>query len=71
MRVYEFPAKINPKGSLDLPDELAKLLPDDRIVRVIIVVDETTDEEDAAWSQLAAEQLLAQYDDADEVYDRI
>ncbi len=72
MKVYEFPAKVTPEGSLTLPDELVELMPDNNMVRVIILVSEPTDaEEDADWSRLAAEQLLAQYDDADAIYDII
>lgn len=72
MKAYEFPAKINPEGSLTLPNELVELLPDNNVVRVIILVSEPTDtEEDADWSRLAVEQLLAQYTDDDAIYDRI
>ena len=71
MKVYEFSTKVKPDGSLELPDALVEQLPEDQALRVLIMVDEPTDDEDKAWSRFAAEQLLAQYDDADEIYDRI
>jgi hypothetical protein len=72
LKVYDFPAKITSGGSLELPDALVGLLPNNEMVRVIIMVnDQTDDDEDKTWSRLAAEQLLAQYDDADAIYDRL
>lgn len=72
MKVYQFPATITPEGNLDLPDNLVKLLPDDQPVQVIILVNEATDsEEDEDWSRLATQQLLAQYDEADAIYDHL
>ena len=39
-------------------------------VRVIILVNESTDvEEQAAWRRLTTEQFLASYNEADEIYD--
>jgi len=51
---------------------LLESLADEEMVHVIIVVNEVSDsEEDADWSQFAARQLLAQYDDADAIYDNL
>ncbi len=71
MKVYDFPAKITSEGNLKLPEALVGLLPDNETVRVIIMVNDGIDDEDEAWSRLAAEQLLAQYDDVDAIYDRL
>jgi hypothetical protein len=72
LKIYEFPAKIGPQGSLELPEALIKSLAGEEVVRVIIVVNEATEtEEDAEWSRFAADQLLAQYDDADAIYDNL
>jgi hypothetical protein len=72
MKVYEFPAKIGPKGKLALPEDLVKSLTSEETVRVIIVVNEASEtEEDADWSRFATDQLLAQYDDADAIYDNL
>lgn len=69
MQAYEFPTKINRDGSIDVPDDLRSVLPADRDVRVILLVDDTTDEQ-TAWTQVTAEQFLAGYADADAVYDQ-
>ena len=72
VKVYEFPAKIGPQGNLTLPEDLIKSLTNEEMVRVIIVVNEATEiEEYADWSQFAADQLLAQYDDTDAIYDKL
>jgi hypothetical protein len=72
MKAYEFPAKVKPDGSLELPESLSKILPTEETVRAIILVSETTDAEgDAAWSRLTAEQFLAGYSEADSIYDEI
>lgn len=48
------------------------MLADEEMIRVIILVNEATDvEEDAAWSRFAADQILAQYDDVDAIYDKL
>ncbi len=69
MRAYEFPTKINQDGSIELPDGLKAMLPADRSVRVILLVDETTDDQ-TQWDQLTAEQFLAGYTEADAIYDQ-
>ena len=72
MRAYEFPVKVAPDGRLTLPDTLPRLLPGNQVVRVIVLVSEPTDmEEQAAWSQLTAEQFFAGYSEADAIYDRL
>jgi len=72
MKAYEFPVKVTSDGKLALPDTLLKLLPNNQVVRIILLVSEPTDmEEQAAWSQLTAEQFLAGYSEADTIYDRI
>ncbi len=69
MKAYEFPTKINRDGSIELPEGLKWVLPADQNVRVILLVDETTDEQ-TEWDQLTAEQFLAGYAEADAIYDQ-
>jgi hypothetical protein len=72
MKAYEFPVKVTSDGKLALPDNFLKLLPDNQVVRIVLLVSEPTDvEEQAAWSQLTSEQFLAGYSEADTIYDRI
>lgn len=46
MKAYEFPAKITPEGKLELPDVQLEDLPRNSVVRVIVLVEEQTDEAD-------------------------
>jgi hypothetical protein len=72
VKAYEFPARVTAEGDLDLPEQLRHILPVDAPVRVLILVEERDEpEEGSAWSRLAAEQLLARYADADDIYDRV
>ena len=43
MRAYEFPAKITPEGTLEVPEELLGDLPNNKVVRVIVLVNELVD----------------------------
>ena len=72
MKAYEIPIKVTAEGKIELPDALLSLLPCEQVVRVIILVPESTDaEEQAVWSRLTAEQFFAGYSEADSIYDRI
>ncbi|MEG3834421.1 MULTISPECIES: hypothetical protein [Microcoleus] len=73
MKAYEFPAKVTDEGKIEFPDTLLKYLAANQEVRVIVLVQEPTDteEENAAWQILAAEQLLAGYSEEDAIYDNI
>ncbi len=46
MKAYEFPAKVTPEGKLELPDVHIKDLPSNPVVRVIVLIEEDTDEEE-------------------------
>lgn len=71
MKAYEFPVKIASDGKIELPDRLSKLLPSNQIIRVIILVDEQTEDDQEGWSRMTAEQFLAGYDEVDAIYDRL
>jgi hypothetical protein len=71
MRAYELPVKIGPEGQIDLPKSITRLLPPGKTARVLILVPDPSDvEEQNAWYQLAGEQFVAGYAEADAVYDR-
>lgn len=71
MKAYEIPMKVSAEGRLELPDALLTLLPREQVVRVLILVPETTEqEENALWPRLTAEQFLAGYSEVDSIYDR-
>ncbi|PJH75014.1 MAG: hypothetical protein CO064_08905 [Anaerolineae bacterium CG_4_9_14_0_8_um_filter_58_9] len=71
MKAYEFPVEVTPDGRLAIPDPLLRLLPSDQVARVILLISEPADEEQATWSHLTAEQFFAGYSGADAIYDRI
>ena len=72
MKAYEFPCKVTSEGRLELPNALTKLLPDNQVVRVIILLSEPTEREDEeVWARLTTEQFLTGYSAADAVYDEI
>ena len=57
MKAYEFPAKITPEGKLELPDVQLEDLPRNSVVRVIVLVEEQTDEEDEDELDSVADSL--------------
>jgi hypothetical protein len=72
MKAYEFPVRVMPGGTIQLPDALSKQIPTTQHVRVIILVNDPEDaEEKADWNRLTSEQFLAGYSNDDEAYDRI
>ncbi|OQX02926.1 MAG: hypothetical protein BWK80_56825 [Desulfobacteraceae bacterium IS3] len=72
MKAYEFPVKVMPGGTIQLPAPLSEQIPKNQHVRVIILVNDPENaEERADWNRLTSEQFLAGYSNADEAYDRI
>ena len=72
MRAYEFPARVNAEGRIELPDTVLHQLSQNQQLKVIIMVDEKSeDESDEAWYRLASEQLLKGYSEEDAIYDTI
>jgi hypothetical protein len=63
MFAHEFESVIGPDGSFRVPDELLPLLPTDQAVRVLILVDDSTEEDD--WNSLTTEQFFKGYTDED------
>jgi hypothetical protein len=66
---HEFEARINPDGTLNVPGEVVARLPAGQTVRVLILVQETTEEED--WRRLTYEQFLKGYAEEDAIYDEL
>jgi hypothetical protein len=71
VKAYEFPAKVSQDGSVELPEGLVDRLPENHVVRVIILVDEPEDADDAAWIRLSLDQFLAGYAEEDAIYDKV
>jgi hypothetical protein len=71
MKAYEIPVRVTEEGNIELPEALLASLPRRQTLRVIILVPEPADqEEDAAWSNVAAAQFLAGYSKTDSIYDK-
>ncbi|RUT02143.1 hypothetical protein DSM106972_062180 [Dulcicalothrix desertica PCC 7102] len=66
MKAYEFPAQVNAEGKIELPDTLLHQLQQNQQLKVIIVVNEPSQDEvsNEAWLSLAAESIKGDQDDA-------
>lgn len=70
MTALEFWARLNPDGTLPVPGDVAAHIQSERPVRVIVVLNDSSDE-DRTWTQLTTDQFLNGYDDGDALYDDI
>lgn len=72
MKAYEFFGKVTNEGKIELPNTILQKLAHNQQVKVIILVNEPSiDEEDKAWHRLATEELLKGYSTEDSIYDTI
>ena len=70
MKAYEFAGEVMADGQLKLPESALAQLAGHHAVKVIVLVQDTLEEE-AEWRAMAAEQFLAGYSEADAVYDTL
>ena len=74
MKAIEFEATLNPDDSLGVPEEVARQLPREQKLQVIVLLPESSavDETEAnEWGKLARDQFAAGYSDADSIYDSL
>ncbi|WP_019498406.1 hypothetical protein [Pseudanabaena sp. PCC 6802] len=76
MKAYDFFAKVTPEGKLELPSTLLTDLDSNQKVRVVVLVDESTNEsksnnEESEGQRLAIEHFFTEYSEADAIYDKI
>jgi len=73
MKAIEFQTKITSDGKIDVPGSFFKELKRKQVVRVIVLIGETTEasNEEQLWTRLTEEQFIAGYSDADAVYDQV
>ncbi|WP_341526502.1 hypothetical protein WKK05_28755 [Nostoc sp. UHCC 0302] len=72
MKAYEFPANVTTEVKIELPNAVLQQLANNQQVKVIILVNEPTEEqEEADWHRFAAEQLLKGYSEDDAICDTI
>ncbi len=69
MKVLEFQTQIPPDGTLKLPADIAAQIPDDDQVRVVLLVGDSSEDDD--WKQLTADRFLAGYSPSDDIYDAL
>jgi hypothetical protein len=68
MKAIEFQGTLIGQTSISIPDEIARELPSDSQVRVILLLDNA---EDSSWKSLSAERFGNTYCDADDVYESL
>ncbi len=71
MRAIEFPAKMSSEKTIVLPDDIAKDIPADTELRVMILMKDYDDDraEEEAWNRLGIEQFFAGDAPEDSIYD--
>jgi hypothetical protein len=68
MKAIEFRSELGPNQTLRVPADIAAGIPQGQTVRVLILIDEATDQD---WEQLAAEEFGKGYADSDAIYDQL
>jgi hypothetical protein len=74
MKAYEFPGKVTSDGKLEFSPTFQKELPFNQEVRIIVLVNETNDQETQEsyeWSRLAVEQFFSEDGEEDAIYDNL
>jgi hypothetical protein len=70
MKAFEFQTQIENGATLSIPPEVAKQLPQQSLLRVIVLVgEEDDDEEERAWLRFGNEEFLKGYAESDATYD--
>jgi hypothetical protein len=68
MNAIEFQGKLTGQDSISIPDEIARELPANSPVRVILLWDSA---EDAAWKSLSRERIGSAYGASNDVYESL
>jgi hypothetical protein len=69
MKMLDFQAQMNPDGTLTVPPQLVQQIGEVRLIRVVLVLAESSEEED--WARVTREQFLRGYSEDDDVYDQL
>ncbi len=69
MKAVEFEGRLDSKGNLKVPDELAARIPQQQTVQVILLLPESSEDDD--WRRLSEQHFLAGYSDGDSIYDAV
>lgn len=68
MPSWQFQTHVNPNLTVSIPPEVARQLPPDSEIRVVLT---TRNADDVAWERLTLEQFLEGYAPGDAIYDRL
>ena len=69
MKTLEFQATLGPGGTLTVPVEVARQVPPEQPVRVIVLLPDP--DEGSEWERFTAEQFLHGYAEGDAIYDEL
>jgi hypothetical protein len=69
MKALEFQSQINPDATLSVPPEVARQVPPDQPLRVLLLVAE--DAEAGDWERLTIQEFLQGYTESDAIYDQL
>ena len=69
MKAIEFQSRMNPDATLTIPPEVARQVPADQPLRVLLLVAEDAGARD--WEHLAAQEFLRGYAESDDIYDKL
>lgn len=69
MKALEFSSELGPNQTLNVPADVAALIPVGQPLRVLVLVGE--DAQEKAWEELAATDFGQGYSDSDAIYDRL
>jgi len=67
MKAYEYSAEVLSDGHLSIPDNIKQQIKPSEKVRVMLLLED----DDAAWTRLAASEFLRGYADKDVMYDNL
>lgn len=69
MKALEFEAQVSPEQTLAIPSSVASQIPSGQTVRVVLLIEEST--EDADWERLGAAEFVKGYAVSDAIYDQL
>ena len=69
MKALEFQSQLNSDKSLPVPSAVAQAIPEGQKVRVLVLLAESTEDEE--WEQQAALEFGQGYSDGDAIYDQL
>ena len=69
MKAIEFQTKLHSSGAIEIPEPYQDQLKSDQNVRVIVLIEDATDEE--SWRKFTTKQFFAGYSEEDAIYDDV